>query len=243
MIKEHLRLFKILFPAEIVTPTRHYALHFPTLIRRNGPLIRSSCFNYETAHNYYKVLARQQNFKNLPLSLAKCHQNLKSCNFLNSGLIVSRHPIFSRERKYGVIKPIEKTDAGALRNQFQNVYKVSWVVNHGTKYKKSAIASIGIEQNQRLPSFGKICEIFFIHESLYFEVTLFETVRFNDIFQSYEVKELVNEPTKIVPQDSLLDYNVFHTKIVDEDSIFVPTKYSLKGILRQHQLGKNPLLS
>ena len=82
--------------------------------------------------------------------------------------------------------------------QFQTVYKVSWNVNYGTKYKKSAIVSIGIKQNQCLPSLGKICEIFINHKCLYFEVSLFETVRFNYLFQSSEVKELVNEPTKIV---------------------------------------------
>ena len=75
MIKELLRLFKTLLPGENVTPKQHYILHFPILIRRNGSLIRSSCFSYESTHNYYKVLARQQNFKNLPLSLAKRHQN------------------------------------------------------------------------------------------------------------------------------------------------------------------------
>ena len=169
----------------------------------------------------------QYNFKYLPLSLAKRHRNLENCKFFNNDLIASEHPIFSTERKYGVIKTIEKTDTDALRNRFDQesllsdikFQKASWVVNHGRKYKTSAIVSIRIEQNQRLPSFGKICEIFIIHEFLYFEVTLFETVRFNYIFQSYEVKELVNEPKKIVPQDSLQDYNVFHTKIVDEDSI------------------------
>ena len=169
-------------------------------------------------------------------------------------MIATGHPVFSTERKYGVIKAIEKTDADALRNgfdreslltgiKFENDYKVSWVVNYGTKYKKSVIVSIGIEQNQRLPSFGKICDIFIIHEFLYFEVTLFETVRFNDIFQLYEVKELVNEPIKTLRQDNLLDYNFFHTKTVDDNNIFVPTKYSWKDILRQDQLGKNPLLS
>ena len=78
MIKEHLRLFKTLFPAENVDPKQHYTLHFPKLIRRNWPLIRSHCFNYESTRNYYKILDRQQNLKNLLLSLAKRHQNLES---------------------------------------------------------------------------------------------------------------------------------------------------------------------
>lgn len=132
--------------------------------------------------------------------MAKRHQNLESYNFLNSDLIATGDPIFSTERKYGVIKTVGKTDADALRNRFnqesllsgikfKNVHRASWVLNHGTKYKKSAIVSIGIEKNQRLPSFSKICEIFIIDEFLYF-VTFLETVRFNYIFQSYEVKEL-----------------------------------------------------
>ena len=78
MIKEHLRLFKTLFPAENVDPKQHYTLHFPKLIRRNWPLNRSHCFNYESTCNYYKILDRQQNLKKLLLSLAKRHQNLES---------------------------------------------------------------------------------------------------------------------------------------------------------------------
>ena len=107
MIKEHLRLFKKLFPANNVTPKQHCTLHFPTLIKKNGPLIWSSCFNSESTRDYYKILARQQNFKNVPLSLTK-HQNLESCNFLNSDLVARGHPIFSIERNMVYLKLSKK---------------------------------------------------------------------------------------------------------------------------------------
>ena len=44
------------------------------------------------------------------------------------------------------------------------------MLNYYTKYKKSAIASIESDQNQSLPSYVKITEIFVIHAFLYLKL-------------------------------------------------------------------------
>ena len=72
-----------------------------------GPMVRSSCFSFESAHSYFKDLARKQNFKYLQLSLAKGHQFNECCNFGDSEENPSSHPLFSNEKTCGVT---EKAD-------------------------------------------------------------------------------------------------------------------------------------
>ena len=71
LIAKHLSQFKDKFPHVNIIPKQHYMVHIPTMIQQLGPLIRHSCFGFESAHNYFKEMARKQNFKNLPKSLAE----------------------------------------------------------------------------------------------------------------------------------------------------------------------------
>lgn len=67
-IGEHLLNFKNQFPNVNIIPKQHYLIHIPSMIKELGPLVLHSCFGFESAHSYFKELARKQNFKNLPKS-------------------------------------------------------------------------------------------------------------------------------------------------------------------------------
>ena len=53
--------------------------------------------------------------------------------------------------------------------------------------------------------------------------------------------ENINNNTTIVSYDNLLDYNVYHSKIVASLSSFIPLKYSLTDLITQHLQENNPL--
>ena len=75
----------------------------PSTFVEFGALIRYSCFSFESAHNYFKEIARTQNFINLAKSLAlaqRC-QLLECCNFGDSQENPDTHPLFSTDKKYG----------------------------------------------------------------------------------------------------------------------------------------------
>ena len=91
----------------IVLPKQHYLIDIPSTITILGPMVRSSCFSFESAHSYFKDLARKNNFKNLPLSLAKRHQFNECCNLRDPEANPSSHPLFSNEKTRGVT---EKAD-------------------------------------------------------------------------------------------------------------------------------------
>ena len=95
MISEHLLKFTELFPDNNILPKHHYMIHIPTMIKNLGPLIRSSCFSFEAAHNFFKQLGRKQNFKNLIISLAKRHQLFDCASFGDIREIPSTPIIFN----------------------------------------------------------------------------------------------------------------------------------------------------
>ena len=75
-IEEHLKLFKQLFPDKNIIPKQHYGIHITSHIISLRPPTKVSRFSFESAHNYLKELAQKQNFKILPVSLAKRHQKM-----------------------------------------------------------------------------------------------------------------------------------------------------------------------
>ena len=48
--------------------------------------IRALCFSFESTDSYSKDLSGKQKFKNLSISLARRHEKMESCNFINSQL-------------------------------------------------------------------------------------------------------------------------------------------------------------
>ena len=49
LIGEHLGNFKEHFPDVSIIPKQHYLIHIPRMIKHLGPLVRHSCFNFESS--------------------------------------------------------------------------------------------------------------------------------------------------------------------------------------------------
>lgn len=77
-VKEHLALFKRVFPDAPIIPKQHFLVHLPSQLFKFGPLIRSWCMRFEGKHAYFKDLSKKiKNFKNIALSLALKHQKIE----------------------------------------------------------------------------------------------------------------------------------------------------------------------
>lgn len=84
LIEEHHILFREIYEDESFTPKLHYMVHYPSQILKHGPLVRSWTMRHEAKLNFFKQASRLSNFKNLTLTLAKCHQLWLAyqCSFL-----------------------------------------------------------------------------------------------------------------------------------------------------------------
>lgn len=255
LIAQHLHQFKEKFPNVNIIPKQHYLIHFPNMIRQLGPLIRHSCFGFESAHNYFKEIARKQNFKNLPKSLAERCQLNECGNFGDPDEKGSSHPLFSTERNYGVLTLANESSKESFRSQLdtfgmlpgvhlEHLYRTTWVMWCGTKFCKNGVVACEVDETFMLPVFGKIKEIWIISDFIYFECVLLDTITFSEDYQAYYVKEAINEARHILcPHENLVDYNVFHIHKDHQKNMYISVKYHIKDLMAQHLKGSNPLKS
>lgn len=252
LIAKHLATFKELFPNKNVIPKQHYLVHIPGMIRLLGPMVRTSCFTFESAHRYFKELGRRQNFKNLPVSLARRHQMFECCNFGDSLERPGSHPLFATEKKCGVVNQVNKDEVKALQEKFkefgllpgitlEKVYTTSWITLYGTKYTKTAMLVVDVAEEPLLPIFGELKKIWLIEEHVYFELSLFETHSFDEMHQAYFVQHVDPEVAHFVSTDDLVDFNVLHLKKNQSAKSYVPVKYHLNDIMEEFLKDSRPM--
>ena len=137
---------------------RNYMIHVPTMIKELGPLIRHSCFAFESAHSYFKELAPKQNFRNLPKSLAERCQCKECGNFADCNEVPQSHPLFSSEKNFGSLTLANEEQKRNLRQklnisgllpciQLQNSYKTTWVSCYGTRFKSGGIFICNVDED------------------------------------------------------------------------------------------------
>ena len=194
----------------------------------------------------------KQNFKNLPKSLAERCQ-LKECgNFADTNEAAHTHPLFATEKNFGPLKRVTGKERASLRAKFdifgllpginlQNSYKTSWVVCHGTEFKRDGIIICNVEEQCERPVFGSIRQIWTINDFVFFEYQLLETVCFSERFQAYQVKHVIDIETELCSYESLVDFNVLHIHEDHEGELYVPVKYDIVDLMEQHLKGENPL--
>ena len=70
---------------------QHHGIFICSHIISLKPLTRALCFSFESKCNYSKELSRKRQFKNLSFSLARGHQNMGCCNFIDNQLAPHSH--------------------------------------------------------------------------------------------------------------------------------------------------------
>lgn len=74
-IADHLTMFKNAFPDVTLKPKHHFLIHYPNIIRANGPPMSYSCLRYELKNSFFKRSAHIVcNFRNITQTLAARHQ-------------------------------------------------------------------------------------------------------------------------------------------------------------------------
>ena len=81
----------------------------------------------------------------------------------------------------------------------ENVCGVSWIILYGTKYSNKGVIAVTVTMEPALPVFGKIKEIWVMHDFVYFKVSILETVCMESSYQVYNVKCLDDEEVFICP--------------------------------------------
>lgn len=222
LIKEHLSyLIKM---GQSLLPKHHMTTHYPNLIMKMGPLIHSWMMRYESKHKVFTDLVRlTNNYKNLPLSLAKKHQARVCVNISNAFSIksdVSKTTYdFSKRNSFDKYKELLipfAEDSGFIRAH-------SFIRNCSLELRPGLIL---MEQNIALEilhiitfksEYFVLCQIYNIVQFV-LHLHSIEIERNNDSFKLITVSQIDSHKTydiihnnnrKFIIADSLAVYNDF----------------------------------
>lgn len=218
LVEEHLKLFKLEFKSNII-PKQHFMLHYPTALRKMGPLIDLWCMRYEAKHGILKYMAvKYRNYKNLAKTLAVRCQQMSAISH-NDGTLemkVQYGPACSCSLEDYPLKKLFDDEDFLTGKQKIFIYK--WI-QFGCFYKKGMFLCLGRDPLSHLAQFSEINEIVGLANSefqdhIFFVAKKWKTLHFNDTLHAYKLETFETESYEIIDFDLLLykePYNINQT--------------------------------
>ncbi|KAK3918124.1 putative flavin-dependent thymidylate synthase [Frankliniella fusca] len=201
-------------------PKQHFLVHYPRLIRLNGPLSLYSCMRMEAFHRRFKREAYSiGNYTALSASLASRHA-------LHQAVVLSK-PLIP-EIEYGPKKKLKlsETSYNRLLVGSEEVVESLWVKRLGVTYISNR-CFIAVNVSDFLEGFAKVIHIVVWPEPLFIceEAT---TASFSPHMSAFELKRENVQALKVFKPDQLLGHSVFHSHVIEEKE-WIVTKYCING--------------
>ena len=224
-IAEHHRLYIIL--TKKVLPFKFHSMtHYPSLMRKFGPLVHLSTIRFEHKHRTIKSVSNAvASRRNISFTMArKCQLELAhkffSKKFSDKKLHTGPTKAFNNNERFWeeiadfiFTTPIPEI----LRNKF--TVRTPWVECKGTKYCEGDTLYVESDEDTNLPMFGFIKNIFVSNGVVYFLLRNFRTLSFNEHLYCYEM-EFANSYS-VVCQELLHDYRPHNAVSVLEANFYV----------------------
>ena len=237
-IKNHLQLFRTVYPDAPIIPKQHFLVHLPSQMLKFGPLIRSWCMRFEGKHAYFKELSKKiKNFKNIPWSLANKNQMVVCAEHMNVYGKDDVSPLFGQEIVIGKNKYLSGEDLEAAKASIARFFPLeeltavavcNSITLNGTRYcpGMNNLIQIGYTANG-LPEFGSIAKIWYVSDtSVFFASKIMESVRFVEELNAIEVDEPSLPEGLQVSRPSDLPFYYVHHSYHSKGKKYIP--------LRQH---------
>lgn len=221
LIMEHHDLFKRLYPGRNMIPKHHYMLHYPSCIRKIGPIIHMWSMRGEAKHRVFKSTLK--NFKNITVSLAKKHQMSIAYKWETSPL---------NHVEYGPLKPFDADDeennemiTQVLPAVAEDTFSTNWVNISGTEYRAGFVICCGSEHE--MPVFCRIKMILLVNSVTFFIVNKLMIENFSEHRHAYKVFE-TNEKD-VIKADCIEIYKPFDLQSAygGDDGLYVVPFFSL----------------
>ena len=161
MIEEFFPTFKILFPAVNPINKFHHLIHYPELIRQNGPSMGYWCMRFEGHHNLYKRVSQFNcNFKNTTKSVAN-HLALSFCSNLQDKDAFVDNRITIGPSSGSEFEKLNILDEDKIFENNEHVEVLSWIKIGGWLFFEDTVVVLkrsNVKTNL-LHKFGKICKL------------------------------------------------------------------------------------
>ncbi|XP_056439497.1 uncharacterized protein LOC130376301 isoform X1 [Gadus chalcogrammus] len=199
LIAEHHTLFKQIYPTHNLIPKHHLMIHYPSVIRKIGPLLHVWTMRYEAKHRFFKSSIK--NFKNVTKPLALKHQ-----------LAIAYHweaftvrGIESGPVKTQMLSELDEGELVCVYFQLDRSSTVSsWVKCDGIDYHIGSAVCVDVEEE--MPLFGKIVLIILKKEAIHFVLIELNSV-YVEHLHAFQVEEI--DHMYIVNRDDLQHHKPF----------------------------------
>ena len=192
------------FPDVSMKPKGHFFQHYPAMIRKSGPLIKT--FRFESENGYFKSkFQSNKNRKNICLSMAKRHQILIYLHYSRSTFLESEvsKGIGAKEIMPEILELHVREDIDRIILCKVNSFcQAKALVRSGNQYGEDEYIVIAYEDE---PSFGLINSIFYIQRKDYLLCELRLVNQFSTHFNSYETE--TSGHFEMIDFDSIYDYH------------------------------------
>lgn len=189
VIEKYFTLRKVLFPKDQLKPKHHFLLHYVDLIPRIGPLINVWCMPYEAKHQQLLAYAKNnKNFQNLPLSIAKKHQN--NLSYYIQSNAVMKPEICLGPKKASKISELEDFHNFALILSGNPSQVSKWITVNNVKYSVGQFI-VGESRDGLIPTFCEIKYILYDTENCEssFLLKAWNTITLSEYLHAYEIEE------------------------------------------------------
>lgn len=205
-INEHHDLYKESFN-DTLKPKFHLVVHYPSIMRKIGPLKHIWCMRFESKHRQSKITAMNTfSRRNIIYSLALKHQ-LIMCNRFLINNELTKHLIIGpdSDNEFLTIPTIPET--------FTTSNCPKWVTFEGIFYKPNMIVVVGTQE--LIPKLGLVYKLLCNDQDLYLCCKSIDILQFNFHFHAYEIEINHNELFGIQAKDL---YDPFPVHIVHMDN-------------------------
>ena len=241
LIADYLGTFSRIYPNSHLLPKHHYMVHIPNLVRQCGPPVHSNCMRFEAAHQYFKRIALTLNFKNICKSLSIKYQEKLCADFLDNN---GDDTFYASSFIQGPSKLLSESDISDLIDEgleLGTFYSLNWISMYGQKFiSNQAFVAVDCDVTTELPLFGELKRIILNNSNVYFNSSVYDTLRFHPQLLAYEVNQGNDDKEYLWKISDILDYNVYHL-VTTKKGHFITIKYDLNYIISEHLKGANPL--
>ncbi|KAJ8049893.1 hypothetical protein HOLleu_02837 [Holothuria leucospilota] len=207
LIKDHHELFLGVFPYRTLTPKQHFLLHYPTIIRKLGPLRQYSSLRFEGKHKSFKHTASIcNNFQNIAKTLANKHQMNQCYSYLIKEPIGSKDVVLHQEVVTTVqnLAWSEPVIAKLGCKMEDEVIIVGVAEIHGYDFREGVV--VLMTWGEEGPSFGQIQCVSVKETNIYLILTEMKTICYERHLQAFAVKHESKPATAIMEPKNLFDY-------------------------------------
>jgi hypothetical protein len=121
LIAHHHNLFTLCYPEKRLLYKHHSMIHYCTVMRQSGPLLRMTVMRFEAKHNCFKKLAHVTcNFKNISYTAAHRHQLYHAYQWMNTSPLKAQVELENGE----MVQVSEQGSYSVL--EFQYVLELYW---------------------------------------------------------------------------------------------------------------------